>query len=353
VSDWELLQVVLSFYSPLYQIRDLEPLGNAGGFSGARLWKVTTPAGVFAVRRWPPGGPTPGQLQQMHSVLERVVMAGINYVPLPVRTSAGNTWVEHNEGLWQMEPWLPGTADFWRNPSSARLKAVMEALAKFHLTAASVAGRGTFGVSPSLTRRQQELQEMLGPWLDDVLSPRVPAGKWPELDAHAQELLARLRRVRVWASRLLNVSLPKVPLQPVIRDIWHDHILFEGDRVTGIVDFGCLGIDSVAVDLSRLIGSLVGEDLGRVREALAEYEKLRPLSPVERWLTQWGRCTGAVGGGLVWLRRHYVEGLVWDRRPGILHRLRHFIQRLDQLVQSGLPSPTEELSSIRSTLSLP
>lgn len=45
-------------------------------------------------------------------------------------------------------------------------------------------------------------------------------------------------------------------LQPCIRDIWHDHVLFDGDRVTGLIDFGAMQIDTPATDIARLVGSL-------------------------------------------------------------------------------------------------
>jgi len=336
-NDHALLQRVLREYSPIYELREAVPLGNAGGFSGAQLWKVSTPAGVFALRRWPSGNPTEDHLERLHRVLEEVVLRGINYVPLPARTASGRTFVRVEEHLWQLEPWLPGMADFWQSPTARRLQAAMEALARFHLTASLAADLAGFGVSPAFAARQQELQQMLGRWLDE-LARRVPAGRWPELDSLAEQLLQRIQRVRTWAKQVVSARLPQVPLQPVIRDIWHDHVLFEGQRVSGIVDFGCLGVDSVAVDLGRLVGSLIGEDPARWKEALAYYEKVRPLSPAERWLAAWGRVTGTVGGGLVWLKRHYVKGVTWDRRPGILKRLRHFLHRLDQLLTSGLPS---------------
>lgn len=336
VEERATIQRVLNEYSPIFELRSVDALGNAGGFSGAALWRVVTPAGTFALRRWPSGNPTPEQLAEMHRVLERVVMAGINFVPVPVKTASGASFVVFEDRLWQLEPWLPGRADFWQRPTSDRLREAMQGLARFHLTAALAGGVGGFGVSEVLERRRLELKHLLGPWLDQVLVPSVPAGHWPELDALAVEFLSRLRRIRHWIVRLLDVKLPKVPLQPVIRDVWHDHVLFEGDRLSAIVDFGCLGIDSVAVDVARLAGSLIGEDRRRWHEAIEYYTAVRPLASNEKWLAVWARITETAGGGLVWLKRHYVRGITWDRRPGILTRVKHFTTRLEQLAQSKL-----------------
>ena len=46
---------VVAAYAELRAATGWEPLGGAGGFSGARLWRVTTGQGVFALRAWPPG----------------------------------------------------------------------------------------------------------------------------------------------------------------------------------------------------------------------------------------------------------------------------------------------------------
>ena len=67
------------------------------------------------------------------------------------------------------------------------------------------------------------------------------------------------RALATWAERPL-------PLQPCLCDVWHDHVLFEGDTVTGVIDYGGAKIDHVAVDLARLLGSMAG-DKAKLRAA--------------------------------------------------------------------------------------
>ena len=45
-----------------------------------------------------------------------------------------------------------------------------------------------------------------------------------------------------------------IRLQPALRDARPEHFLFEDDRLSGLVDFGAMGVESVAADLARLIG---------------------------------------------------------------------------------------------------
>jgi homoserine kinase type II len=69
-----------------------------------------------------------------------------------------------------------------------------------------------------------------------------------------------------------------VSLQPCIGDVWHDHILFEGERISGVIDFGAARLDHRAADVGRLIGSLVGDDESAWATAIAAYRTVRPLS---------------------------------------------------------------------------
>ncbi|MEK6239203.1 MAG: hypothetical protein N2C14_31175, partial [Planctomycetales bacterium] len=44
----------------------VEFLGNAGGFSGARFWKLFTPVGEFCLRQWPREFPDSQRLRFLH-----------------------------------------------------------------------------------------------------------------------------------------------------------------------------------------------------------------------------------------------------------------------------------------------
>ena len=46
-----------------------------------------------------------------------------------------------------------------------------------------------------------------------------------------------------------------IRVQPCLRDARPEHFLFEGDRLSGLVDYGAMGVDSVAGDLARLWAS--------------------------------------------------------------------------------------------------
>ena len=73
-----------------------------------------------------------------------------------------------------------------------------------------------------------------------------------------------------------------VPLQPCLRDVWHDHVLFQGDEVTGLIDPSAARTDTVAADISRLAGSLIADDRRAWGKAMDAYQAVRPLSAAKR-----------------------------------------------------------------------
>src|SRR5262249_27700803 len=108
--------------------------------------------------------------------------------------------------------------------------------------------------------------------------------------------------------KLMAVNRLIVPLQPCIRDIWHDHVLFDGDQVTGFVDFGAVRIESVAGDVARLLDSLVADDPAAWRAGLAAYQSIRRLTADELTLVPVFRASGILLAGINWLEWLFVEG---------------------------------------------
>jgi Ser/Thr protein kinase RdoA (MazF antagonist) len=91
-------------------------------------------------------------------------------------------------------------------------------------------------------------------------------------------------------------------LQPCLRDVWHDHLLFQGDALTGLVDYAAAGIDAVAVDLARMLGSLIEDEEDQWAGALEAYREVRELSPEEEQFARVLDRTGVVAGIVRWMR---------------------------------------------------
>ena len=143
--------------------------------------------------------------------------------------------------LWQLEPWMPGKADYRAHPSLEKLQAAVVALAEFHLAAATFPlPHAPLSPSPGIQARRRELCRWLAGDLAE-LSHAVAPDVCPELASQAARICSLVPvRARDVFARLERCAGHRVALQPCIRDIWHAHVLFDGSRVRGLVDFGSM-----------------------------------------------------------------------------------------------------------------
>jgi Ser/Thr protein kinase RdoA (MazF antagonist) len=295
-----------------------EPLGNHGGFSGARLWRISTTSGDLCLKAWPRGGMTPERHREIVRLLRHARAVGLAIIP---KTS---DLVELGGRLWDLADWMPGTADFHADPSPARLRAACVALARLHVFWADFADAPR--PCPAVLRRLVAA----GEWIDATVGwspkflPPDPVSPWA---VRAREIVERgipglPRILEPWRS----VSLPA---QPCLCDIWHHHVLFTGDDVTGLIDFGGVKFDNVAVDLARLLGSMVGDDAVLLEMGLDSYAEIRPLSASERSLVRVLDRTGVVLGLANWLLRLFHHGPEYEDRTAVARRMSELVTRAE------------------------
>jgi homoserine kinase type II len=123
-------------------------------------------------------------------------------------------------------------------------------------------------------------------------------------------------------------AIGELRLQPAIRDIHDEHVLFTGDEVTGLIDFGALRIDTPLTDVARLMGSLVGSNYEQQQAALNHYAELRPLTEEDRRTIQLLDNAGVILSAANWLTWLYVERRDMGESQPIARRLDRLIQRL-------------------------
>jgi homoserine kinase type II len=83
---------------------------------------------------------------------------------------------------------------------------------------------------------------------------------------------------------------PDLPRGPVHADLFRDNALFEGSRISGVIDFYFAGVDCLLFDLAVCVNDwcLVDVerdrnlDLARTRAMLQAYAALRPFTALER-----------------------------------------------------------------------
>jgi homoserine kinase type II len=252
---------------------------------------------------------------------------------LETRHHHGYVW--HEGHLWELTPWLPGNADYRQRPSPARLDNALLALARFHAAAVTFPLPESGPVpSPGLIERHEKLRRLLEGGCQQ-LSAAVTSGRWPELVPRACRLLSLFASAAPSVlTGLESAAVLRVSMQPCIRDVWHAHVLFDGDEVSGIVDFGSMRPDNTGADIARLLGSLAGDNRDDWRRGLTAYESVRPLSEDELAVISAFDRSLVLMGGIQWLEWIYLERREFANRAAVLARIDELLSRLQSLTQA-------------------
>ena len=258
------------------------------------------------------------------TVLEQAPNAGSVFAPLldlcfdaglpvaPVRRNAvGSLQDTLGDKPLQLTPKLPGSHP--DRPTAAQVEALGAAIAKLHL-----ATRNPGFATPDHPRDEG--------WLR-----REAAAVCGQLTADAARLLeGTLRRV---ADLLRSADLTHLPTGIIHGDLFRDNVLFDGDRLTGLLDFHHASKGWLVYDLavtandwcSDTDGALVE---GRANALLAAYHERRPLTQAEVkhfpdfmtyaalafWLSRLAAAAKAQAGEAVRVKDPYeLERIITDR----------------------------------------
>ncbi len=317
---------VLSQYRPEVTSASWTALGNAGGFSGARLWRATTADGrKLGLREWPTARMSEDRLGVIHRGMES--MAALAFVPKLERTQAGATWVTHQRTFWEVSEWMPGTADYHQKPNDARLFAAMRSLGLMHRHLLPLGeGQGPAPAVKRILRAPRDWRALLqSGWKPDFRMPRaepIPSLACAAWQAISSDTYSTEYTLVEWETRIL-------PVQTCLCDIWHDHILYEGNAVTGIIDYGAVKPDCIAVDLARLLGSMIPDQPERMRQALAIYSAIHPLPEEVIRLADVLDRAGSVVGLTNWLRWIYLDKRTYSEAAGVAKRMGILLKRVE------------------------
>ena len=313
-------------------------MGNEG-FSGAQIYRIELGFQRFALRRWPAVAPEFDRLSGLHRLLEWTANLGVSQIAVPLKSRSGSTLLQIDGHLWQLEPWMPGAADFHAQPSRSRLRESMRVLARWHTAAQTFLPRSSehtwfasvaSGSSPGLQERCQAIRhyqqdnQAIGSVLTHYPDPAIQrelAAVWKHFQVLAPDI----------AKQLATAALSSVSLQPCLRDVWHDHLLFTGDTLTGLIDPSACRSENVTTDLARLLGSLVADDRAEWDFALNCYQELRPLSLTELRLLSAFDVSGVLLSGMTWLDWLLVQNKAVTNRARVLERLQTIVRRLERL----------------------
>ena len=299
----------------------------ADGFSGAVVFAGTLPESknpAFCLKGWPQGSMTLDRLTWVHKHVVQV--AHLPFVPSLVVTSSGQSGVEQGGGVWELSTWKPGLADYRSQPSAERLANACRAIAALHQTWR--AQETSLAPFPAIARRLTLLRE----WKTRAADTRDPPQSG---NPNLQQVLARAWTVLPrWVDRVVNELAPLanrlVAVHPCLCDIHHDHVLFSGDTVTGVIDFGAMKWDHPAVDLARLLGDFLGDDHDKLHFGLAEYHAAGGSPDVDAPLVSRLDRTGIVCSVTNWLLRLSGADPLAVDHEAVAGRLDRLVRRLER-----------------------
>jgi Ser/Thr protein kinase RdoA (MazF antagonist) len=313
-----------------------------GGFSGATIVRLPTRRGDYCLRGWPTASLPEPRIRGLHRLLEHVFHQGVTQVAVPVRSSQGDTLPHLAGRFWQLEPWMPGHADFHTSPTADRLRAAMHCLARWHAAARSFEPRADerhwffrerAAPSPAVRERLDEIRRLLGGGTARLRAlAETGSNAAPETHDSAGRILRHFDLVaNVVANELESLRTIPFELHPCLRDVWHDHVLFTGNSVTGLIDPSASRSENVAADLARLLGSLVGDDRTAWQLALEAYSEIRPLGLEELRLVRALDRSGVLLSGMAWIARSYVQRQNLAVLQGAAERMQTLAERLETL----------------------
>lgn len=300
----------------------LEPVGTPG-YSGSTVMRLEVPPGgaPFILKSFPEAIGA-ARARWVQRLVAHLRSEGCMVVPEVIATRDRVGLVEDEAGrLWEVMRSMPGEPV--PAPSVAQARAAARCLAEIHVAAARMPGEAMReGVPAAFSRRHTQARDLLAsPWRDVLAAKNRPAapvaarlgGRFAAC-VEAFESCGAERLLAAW----VGMDTPRVPLQPCLRDVWHEHVFFatrESDTVTAVIDLHAAAIDTPATDLARLLGSWIPPAdratrplSERCREAIAAYEDVRELEPTERRLVPLLHATGVVLGLDHWLRWTWADG---------------------------------------------
>lgn len=325
--DWG--AILINECADLQPVEEPAAFHGRGGWSGASFWTWKSLAGQVLMKIWPIDGP-----QETHHHCRHKRLDGLRQVnhrlALPIADRYGRTLRRWQGERWaELMPWLDGTP-VWVDPSDAQISYVVQALTDFHHQWQSF-GPVYHRTSDAVTCRLFQLRKIAR--IND-------AEQICSMDKFRNTCncttFGMLHEVVKLSCSLVKKSIDTLStfehytyrIQTVLRDARPDQFLFVHDVPTGVIDFGAVGSDSVAVDLARITSEWFPNDPDRAARFIRKYEGNRRLSILEHDSIRPLAMAGAVLGGLAWMDLHFVKKRTVGRDREFQVALDHALQRL-------------------------
>jgi len=307
----------------------IEALGSAGGFSGAKFWKITVASTKYCLRRWPNNKPTRVQADVIYPTLEFVRRHLDLPLAFPIQTVRGAPMCRVDNAHWELSHWMPGKPIAETEINDMQLRAAAKALAELHNTTSSLSEHQH--ASPAVDLRCNMIDRLWATQFEQLQSTQDISGV---VDSGVKQILLDQFRYQAHALRQQLELLRNVPVSqiPILGDIWSDHVLFKNDKVSGIVDFGAMKIESPCLDIARLFGSYADYSSEALRRGVSYYGQFRKLNDLDLSLIELYDRGYVLLAGIQWLIWIELEQRKFCDNGAVRQRLQRLIQRCEPTI---------------------
>jgi len=320
-----LMPILAEFEIQPHAIRDL--VDCEGGLSGAHTWRVDTDQSQFCLKLMPPDFSVNRLLAAHHAAHQRR-RKGMHYLAGYQATTAGQTYVESDGRLWELQTWMDGqppTAPF----TYPHQRGMFQAIAEFH-TMHESPPRET-GPSPGIRTRLNLLEKWQFAY-SQAQFPSLQSFGHPQWNSALTQCLDSFVRYHTRLGPLLSsLEQETYPLEDCIADPRPDNFRFIGDQLTGLFDLGSMRWDNIALDVSRLASEVSENGEIDLDFAIAEVRNLRPLTPSEERLAVVLDAANVLLTGLNWVQWLVVDGITFANCNHVSYRLAHITTRLEKI----------------------
>lgn len=327
----------------------------AAGYSDADVSLVEHAGdGLFVLKRFGTGVDR-SHAEFVHRLVLHIQRRADPHVAALVPTASGETLqADENGALWELSRFVAG--ETVPAPDGRQAAAAAEALARVHEAASTLPGHEPRADVPrSLVERRRRAGLLLRkPWSGIAACGRASGGTVAgDLGGQVAARVASAAEVLVdcggrgFLDRITHREPRACIVQPVLRDVWHAHVLFadrHGARVSGFIDAHAAGIDTPATDLARLLGSWRPRARAahlplaeRWPEAWQAYAAMRPLPAQADRMVQWLHASGVVFGLDNWFRWTLEEGRDFADAAAVVDRIDRLIAELPHAIAATGP----------------
>ena len=254
----KIVELVLSKFaiSPPFSL-----ISSNRGLSESVVYKVSSSDGVFALKSYNPSALS--SLQNAHAFLDQIRKKKFVLFPLIIRNNKNSTVVYHDGFCWDLSSWVPGNMP---DCSIVNLIQCINKLARFHIAVG--ADQSGFGIMPAMESREIEINSF------SISAINFSAIRFLPLF----NLIELLKWTRQEVGSLLGSPNPSVKVQCCWGDARRENILFNGNEITGFIDYCAMRKDCREVDVSRMISSFAGDDYLMWNKALNAYSENAPIN---------------------------------------------------------------------------